>query len=334
MEWNTRRQPRNFPRAGWFYVWAILLVGGGARGAFAETTYWRVTVDRVTVISDGTPQRCSRLATQLLAFESILRGLADWSADFVPPPVALYSLSQQDAPRVLLSESDRRKERGNNMRIFSKYLPGADFNITAIVDEGSDEPLQSVLLLYAQGLLTRGPTQRRPPWFQLGVANLLNGLLIRTDGSVLLNRNLTFVPTGETSSPNSIHYDLAKLLGVSAADLSNGVGYREFMSRARDWAEFGLLTTPERRTHYQELSLLMQQGESADDAVKDTFGVPLEQLVGEFEAGKWHKEVQYRLAAPAGLPAIPTPTKLAAAEANTLLEVVAARAGRDSPERM
>jgi hypothetical protein len=293
-----------------------------------------VTIDRVTVVSDNGPQRCTRLATQLLAFESILRGLADWDADFVPPPVALYSVSQQDAPRVLLSDSDQRKERIDRMQIFSKYLPGADFNVTAIVDEGSDAPLQSVLLLYAQGLLTRGPTVRRPPWFQLGVANLLNGLLIRSDGSVLLNRNLTFVPTGEGTSANSIHYDLAKVLSMRATDFQGAVSYKEFMSRARDWAQFGLLTTPERRTQYQELATLMQQGEPVEEAVKDAFGMPLEQLASEFEGAKWRHDVQFRLAAPVALPTIPTPSKLDPTEANTLLQIVAARAKIESPERM
>jgi hypothetical protein len=334
MRWIPSWQARKSFLGQRLLAWTILLVAGGIQVASAETAYWRVTLDRVTVVSDSGPQRCSRLATQLLAFEGILRGLADWNTDFVPPPVALYSLSRQDASRVLLTESDRSNERSAHMEIYSKYLPGADFNITAIVDEGSDGPLQSVFLLYAEGLLIRGPTQSRPPWFQLGTANLLNGLLIRPDGSVLLNRKLTFVPTGDKAGSNSVPYGLAKLLAARPADLGGAVGYREFINRARAWAEFGLLTTPERRTHYQELAVLMQQGESVEDAVKDAFGVPLQELTGEFDGGQWRNEVQFRLAAPAGLPAIPAPTRLDAAEASTLLQVVAARVGRGSPEKM
>jgi hypothetical protein len=333
MQWIANWQILGFPRPAWTAVWALLLVAGGVQAASADTTYWRVTIDRVTVVSDSGPQRCTRLATQLLAFESIVRGLANWDADFVPPPVALYSVSQQDAPRVLLSDSDQRKQRIEHMQIYSKYLPGADFNVTAIIDEGTDGPLQSVLLLYAQGLLTRGPTQSRPPWFQLGVANLLNGLLIRGDGSVLLNRNLTFVPTAEGTRQNSVHFDLPKLLSMRPGDFQAG-DYKEFMSRARDWAQFGLLTTPERRTQYQELATLMQQGEPVEEAVKDAFGMPLERLAAEFEGAKWRHDVQFRITAPGALPAIPTPSKLDPTEANTLLQIVAARAKLESPERM
>jgi hypothetical protein len=38
-----------------------------------------VTLNRVTVVANGSAQRCSRLATQFVAFESILRELADWA---------------------------------------------------------------------------------------------------------------------------------------------------------------------------------------------------------------------------------------------------------------
>lgn len=313
----------------------MVFAAGCSRVAFADTTYWRLTIDRVTVVSDGNAQRCSRLAAQFLAFESILRELAAWNPDYVPPPVALYSLSQQDALRILLSDTERQRQRSNGMMIFSKYLPGNDFNINAIVDEGgTDDPLQSVLLLYAEGLLTTGPTRRHPPWFQLGVANLLNGLIIRSDGSVILNRSLPFEPTADGAHRPQAHYDFEKLLSLRTADFGAGIHYKEFMRRAREWAQFGLLTTDERRSHYRELATLMRQGEPAADAVKDTFGVPLEQLAAEFEAGAWRKDVQFRLPAHAPPPVVPLPAKLESSEANILLQVVAARASRERPEAM
>ena len=318
-------------------VLVVFLAAVHGHPAFAETTYWRVTIDRVTVVSDASAQRCTRLATQFLAFENILRQLADWSPDFAPPPLAVYSISQQDAPRVLLSNSERQQQRSSGYRIYSKYLPGRDFNITAIVDEsGSDDPLQSVLLLYAEGMLTTGPTQHHPPWFQLGLANLLNGLIIRGDGSVLLNRALPFEPSPDGPRRPQVHYDLEKLLSIRPADINAGTDfdYKEFMHRAREWAQFGMLTTEERRTHYRELATLMRQGESASDAVKDAFGLPLEQVASEFEAGRWRKEIQFRLTPAGATPVIPTPAKLDFAEANTLLQIVAGRASREGPERL
>ena len=128
----------------------IVLAVGCSGLAVADTTYWRVTIDRVTVVSDGNAARCSRLAAQFLSFESILRDLADWSPDFVPPPAAMYSLSEQDALRVLLSDSEKQRQRAGGMMIFSKYLPGHDFNINGIVNEGgTDDPMQSVLAAHA-----------------------------------------------------------------------------------------------------------------------------------------------------------------------------------------
>jgi hypothetical protein len=320
-------------RAGALTLFIFLVVGCGGI-ARADTTYWRVTMDRVTVVADGSAQRCTKLATQFLVFESVLRQLAGWGSDFVLPPVALYSLSQQDAQRVLLSDGERQRQRATGYMIYSKFLPGRDFNINAIVDAGgSDDPLQSVLLLYAEGMLTSGPTQRHPPWYQLGVANLLNGLMIRSDGSVLLNRSLPFQPSDGDHRVQA-HYDLEKLLGLSLAEFNAGVDYKEFVSRSREWALFGVLTTDDRRAHYQELAALMRQGEPAADAVKDAFGMTLEQVATEFESGRWKKDVQFRLGAPAPVPVVPTPTKLDLTEANTLLQVVAARASRERPEKM
>ena len=304
--------------------------------AHAETTYWRVTMDRVTVIANGSSERCIRLATQLTVFERLLRELADWSRDYQPPPIALYSLSQADARHVLLSEADQRRQAAANMQIFSKFLPGRDFNIAAIVDVGgSDDPLQSVLLLYAESALLSGPTQHYPPWFQLGVANLLNGLMIRTDGSVLLNRNVSFEPLEEKRPAAHAPYDLLKLLEVRAADLNAGAAdYREFLRAARDWAEFGVLTTPQRRSQYRELATLMRQGAPAAEAMQDAFGVPFAQVADEFRAGAWRKEAQFRMTPQGGPVAVPQPAKLDAGQATTLLQVVAARATAARPERM
>jgi hypothetical protein len=174
-------------------------------------------------------------------------------------------------------------------------------------------------------MLTSGPTLRHPPWYQLGVANLLNGLIIRDDGSVLLNRNSPFEPVVNGDRHARVHYDLEKLLQTGASDLAAGANYREFVHQAREWAEFGLLTTEERRSHYRELATLMRQGEPAADAVNDAFGVPFEQVVAEFEGGRWHREIQFRLTAPGTRAVIPAPAKLESGEANTLLQVVASR---------
>jgi hypothetical protein len=313
-----------------FFFGASLLVSV----AHAETTYWRVTMDRVTVVSDGSAERCSRLATQLDVFERLLRELAGWSTDYQPPPIALYSLSQSDARRVLLSDADRRQQSGN-WHIYSKYLPGHEFNIAAIVDEGgSDDPLESVLLLYAESVLINGPTQHYPPWFQLGVANVMNGLMIRTDGSVLLNRNVAFEPMEAKSGGVHMQYDLLKLLQARAADLNAGADYKEFMRAAREWAQFGLLTTQQRLAQYHDLATLMRQGASATDAVKDAFGAPFEQVAAEFHGGAWRNEARFRLTPQGGPVSVPKPEKLDAQQASILLQMVAARATPGTPERM
>jgi hypothetical protein len=316
------------------FILLILVTWPFVNTAVAETTYWRVTMDRVTVVADGSSDRCARIAKQLVTFESLLNELAGWSADYQLPPIALYSLSQQDARRVLLSDEDRRRQVSANMQIFSKFLPGPDFNIAAIVDVGSDEPLQSVLLLYAESALISGPTKRDPPWFLFGVANLVNGLVIRNDGSVLLNRNLPFEPVNDKNAAAHEGYDLLKLLETRAADLNASGDYKEFVRLAREWAQFGLLTTEQRREHYRELALLMRQGTPAPEAVKGAFGVPYEEVVAEFHGAAWRKDAQFHVM-PRGTPvSVPTPSKLGADQANTLLQVIAKRAGMAAPERM
>jgi hypothetical protein len=302
--------------------------------ARAETTYWRITMDRVTVVADGSSDRCTRLAKQLVIFESLLRELAGWDADYQLPAIALYSLSQQDARRVLLSDADRRQQVSTNMQIFSKFLPGQEFNIAAIVDVGSDDPLQSVLLLYAESALMNGPTRRDPLWFQFGVANLMNGVMIRNDASVLLNRNLPFEPVDAKNGTVHGRYDLLKLLETRAADLNANGDYKEFVRLAREWAQFGLLTTEQRRDQYRELALLMRQGTPAPEAVKAAFGVPYEEIVEEFHGATWHKDAQFRVT-PHGTPvSVPIPAKLETDQVNALLQVVAKRALMTTPERM
>jgi hypothetical protein len=304
--------------------------------AGAATNYWRITADRVTVIAADSAEHCTRLAMELIVFEHVLRQMAGWDSDYQPPPIALYALSQQDARRFFLSDSERKEELITNMQIFSKYLPGADYNIAAIVDNGSgDEATQSALFLYAEGLLVAGPTRRDAPWYQLGVANLLNGALIRADSSVLLNRNLEFEAGQESNSSSHEPYDLARLLRTSTDELNGGaVDMKAFVRGARDWAQFGLLTGEERRKQYRELAILMRQGSPADDAVKDAFGVSLQELAARFVAGSWRKDAQYRIPAPAQTAHLPSPIKLEGPEAETLLKVLASRALAERPRKM
>lgn len=104
--------------------------------------------------------------------------------------------------------------------------------------------------------------------------------LIRNDGSILLNRNVTFEPTVEKGLNTKVKYALDKLLSVSLTELYADGDIKEFSKRARDWALFGLLTTPERKAKFHELAVLMRQGTPTDEAVKDAFGLSLQGLVG------------------------------------------------------
>ncbi len=94
-------RPHNAICLGLRYRWILLVLVAGAfvDAAAAETTYWRVTMDRVTVVANGSSDRCSRLATQLTTFERLLTELAGWNADFQLPPIALYSLSPHKQDR-------------------------------------------------------------------------------------------------------------------------------------------------------------------------------------------------------------------------------------------
>lgn len=200
---------------------ALALANGFAVQSRADTPYWRLLAEHITVISNGSAKRCTRFAAQFVTFQRVLRELAGLDDDSPLTPVSIYVLSDSDARRVFLSEADKRQQDVRNMRIYSKYLPGPDIDIAAIVDvNGIDEPLQSVLLLYAEGFMTSGPTRQFPVWYQLGIANVTNGLLIRDDGSVLLNREVPFEP--DVGKGTRVRYDLATLLGTTGRDLSNG----------------------------------------------------------------------------------------------------------------
>jgi hypothetical protein len=161
-----------------------------AGGAEAAASYWRCGAARVTVISNNSAARCEELLRATLRYEQVLAELVRWEADTTINPLRVYSLSRADARDVMYTEEERDARTRSAIR--SRYVPGAEFNIAAIVDVDGDEPLQSVLFLYGQSLLASGPMKKYPAWYRLGVANLLNGLTIRPDGSVLLNRNPQF----------------------------------------------------------------------------------------------------------------------------------------------
>jgi hypothetical protein len=308
-----------------------LLAFCGSSSAHAETSYWRLTTDRITVVSNGSARRCNKLATQFIAFERLLRDLADFDADFEFPPLAVYSLSEADARRVFLSADDKREQSASDMRIFSKYLPGRDVNVAAIVDiDGGDQALQSLLLLYAQSMVASGPTRVFPVWYQIGVPNITNGLIIRDDGSVLLSRNIPFEPIADKRARTT--YNLAALLATTGQEFASG-DVREFSKRAREWAQFGLLTTPERRNQYFELATFMRQGAPAEEAVQQAFGVPLAQLAEEFEDGKWRKQVNFKIPAPSDPVTVPVAERIDAAQANNLLQLIADRVAQQPLRR-
>ncbi len=303
-----------------------------SRSVHADTPYFRLTTDHITVISNGSEKRSARLARQFLTLERVLRDLAGLDEDSQIRPLAIYCLSETDARRVFLSEADKRQERARDMRIFSKYLPGPDTNIAAIVDAGGiEDALQSVLLLYAQSTLVGGQTRAFPPWYQMGVANTLNGLLIRDDGSVLLNRDGPFEP--DVTKSTHVKYDLATLLSTTGSDLSGNADWKDFMHRARDWAQFGLLGPAERRAHYRELATLMRQGTPAEEAVDRAFGVPLADVSRSFDEGTWRWQIDLKLPSPRTNLALPPAERLDSAQANTLLQTLADRVAREPPRQ-
>jgi len=314
--------------------WAILVAAMITSAAEAETSYWRIASDRVTVMSSGSSERCARLAAELIAFERILRQEANWDASYELPPVTVYAISQQDARRVFLSEAERKQQAVTRFQIFSKYLPDRDSTTLALVDVGGiDDPLQSIFLMYAEGLLTNGPTLHDPPWYQFGIANLFNGLIIRSDGSALLNRNVPFEPMDSGKHVQHESYGLPKLLRIGTADLNAGGDFKSYLAAAREWAQFGLLTGEQRRSQYRELALQMRQGAPADEAVKAAFGKSLDELTSEFATGNWRYQVQFRINPIESAKPFPEPVKLESGEAEALLRVLAARAQRGGADQ-
>ncbi len=285
-----------------FLVTLVLVSFVSSGSACADTPYWRVSMEGLTVISNGSAQ------------------------DSAFQPLTVYSLSNSDASQWFLTESDKKQQSAQNMRIYSKYLPGTDTNIAAIVDAGSDEPLQSVLFLYARSVLQTGPGRGFPAWYVIGVSDITNGLLIRDDGSILLSREASFRPVVDKTV--RAKYDLASLLSATYKDLSGGGSWEEFSNRARAWAQYGLLTTPDRRTHYRELAILMRQGTPAADAVSQAFGSSLAEVAKDFEDERWRHDAVFRIPPPKTLPAVPPAQPLDQGQIKAALQVVADRAAQ------
>jgi hypothetical protein len=307
---------------GWPVVLLLISIMSSSV-VMADTQYWRLSTDGLTVISDGSARRCEKLAFQFLRFQRLLRELADLDEDFSFAPLTVYSLSENDARRVLLTDADKKQQSAQNIRIFSKYLPGTDLSIAAIVDIGGDEPLQSVLLTYARGVLTAGPTRGFPVWYVIGVADVTNGLMVRDDGSVLLSREAPFEPVVEKTA--HAKYDLSTLLSTTYKDLSSGGDWKEFSKRAREWAQYGLLTSSDRRQHYRELAILMRQGTPADEAIRQAFALSLAAVASDFEDGRWRHDAVFKVPPSEAHPTIPAAQSIDPAQAQTALQAVADR---------
>lgn len=271
----------------------------------------------MTVISNSSAERCETLLRATLRYEQVLAELVRWQPDMTINPLRLYSLTRADARNVIYTDEEDARTRA---AIRSKYVPGAEFNIAAIVDVDGDEPLQSVLFLYGQSLLASGPMKKYPPWYRLGVANLLNGLTIRPDGTVLLNRNPQFAAVIRENDRARERFELPELL--DAHRVTTAADFNELARRSHAWAQFGLLTTYEHRKQYQELAALMRAGTEAEQAVQTVFGSSLTQLAEQFERGEWRKDVSYRIPAPPTLPDVGPAVEMDRSTANALLKTL------------
>jgi hypothetical protein len=309
-----------------FTTWVTIVGLTVASPARAETSYWRLTADRVTVLSTGSAKRCEHIAFQVLRFEQFFRELSGWNPEDEFRPIAVYAMANGDAQTVMFNEEDRRKQT-SQWSIYSKFLPGLDFNAVALIERsGDDMPLQSVLLMYAQDLIQTGPARQNPIWFQIGVPNLLNGVVIRDDGTVWLNRNTLFEPVVDKKNQGHVAYDVPQLLSASASGVSD---WREYSKRAQVWAQFGLLTGPERRKQFQELALLMRQGTPAEEAVSQAFGASLADVTAQFNDGAWRKQATFKFPPTTTPIAVPNAEKVDASEVKRLLQVIAARVGKE-----
>ncbi|HEY7641122.1 MAG TPA: hypothetical protein VH814_15450 [Steroidobacteraceae bacterium] len=273
-------------------VAATLLINAGR--AEAAGPYWRCEMDRVTVIANGSANRCGVLLRATVRYEQLLTELVRWDAETIFKPLRLYSLTRGDAREVMYTEKELAERTFPGIR--SKYLPDSDSNVATIVDVGGDDPLQSVLFLYGQSLLSNGPMRTYPAWYRLGIANLLNGLVLRPDGTAVLNRSPRFAAVVGTNDRASERLDLPALLDAKHA--RTPADFNELARRSHVWAQFGLLTTEEHRRQYRELAILMRQGTPAAEAVQTVFGSSLAELTDQFERGAWRKDVSYRIPAP------------------------------------
>ncbi len=279
--------------------------------------YYLTTANEVTVISDASAKRCSRIASQFLRLDALARDIAGWDADERLPPVKVYLLAPRDG-MLLLNDADRKKLEQTGNGVYSRYLSSRDFDIAAMRDEEVYETwMQSLFLLRAQRLLVTGASRSYPAWYLIGLSDLLNGLVIKDDGTVLLSRKSAFAPQGTPGGGPRPDFSLPKLLDTMHTDsFWTQQQWQEFYARARDWATYGILTTPERKQHFRELALLMSQGATAEDAVKEAFGMPLTELTTLYAGNEWRKDVQYRLPPSATIVAIPEPARLTVDEAN------------------
>lgn len=303
----------------------VLLGSLTGHRVWAAPAYWRCGMDRIVVVTNSSAARCERLIRAVVRYEEILVELAGLEVDSALPPFTLYSVTREDAKRFMFTEEQLEEQRRTRILTYSKYLPGADDNAAAFVDEAGDESFQSILFLYGQGMLAYGPARSYPAWYQLGIANLLNGLVIKPDGTVLLNRNPMFAATTERGQRATQRLNLSQLLTASPRDFTTA-DFNELASRAHVWAQFGLLTTAEHRGQYRELALLMRQGTPLNEASQDAFGKPFPELDAEFESGRWRSEVSYRLPASATRITVSTPVPLGPQEFETAMKDLKARA--------
>ena len=303
------------------------------RRAASDTPYFSTTVDELTVVANGSAKRCSRIAAQFVQFDTLMRDLAAWDPETRLPALKVFLISPREADSVFLSDADRKRQDKTRMYIYSKYMPGTEFDIAAMLDEESyEEWMQSLFFLRAERLLIAGAARRYPAWYQIGVANLLNGLVIKDDGTIIFNRYTAFLPQVDGSGGPRLKLDLRKLLALTRTnDLKSQSDWQEFYKRARDWATYGILTTPERKEHFRDLALLMRQGTPADEAVKAAFGVSLEELSATFSQNDWRKEVQFRRPPPSTLVVVPESVRLSDGDAKLQLQIVAQRVAAAPP---
>jgi hypothetical protein len=156
------------------------------------------------------------------------------------------------------------------------------------------------------------------------VANVLNGAVVWPDGTVLLNRKQTFTAVTQDTQRANQRLDLPALLDAQPTSLAPA-DFNEVAKRAHMWAQFGLLTTEERRSQFRELALSMRQGASAADAVAESFGMTLDALTGQYEAGAGRQDASYRLAPRGAPPQVVPADPIEGAELDAQLKVLAAR---------